>query len=239
MSKLYINYEVSVAGYSNKANAHKIFLMPEKKVTGVSGVKGTIQLMKSNNQEFINANGGDAHFFLVGKKFLGLSNKEQKAFIVNTLIAADMGDEVSNIFGSLATVETAARMNAVLYENAEDVDGMVSDLAYRYFTLSALFDKWTARKVVMAEVHDVMKSGKKVAKSISKILAVQKETKVDLKTTKAENKQSAKELKTEYKADLKGAKAAEKAAKNAQKEAKKSEKNSQDFTDLEAAAAAI
>jgi hypothetical protein len=244
--KLYIDYEVSVAGYSNSKFAHKIFLMPEKKVPGVSGTSSMIQFMESANPAYINANGGDKNYFLVGKKFLRISNMEQRAWIANALLAAGNVDEVTDVFGDVDVVAVAANLKESLYDDSNDV-AMVPDALYRLLCLSGLFGYRTAKKVVEREFHELLRTGRMTAKNISKVIEVAKMEKADLRATKATNKAVAKDLglqikseKADLKAEAKAEKVAAKEARKAEKEAKKAEKaEAKETVDLDAAAAAI
>lgn len=244
--KLYIDYEVTVAGYSNSKFAHKIFLMPEKKVPGVSGTSSMIQFMESANPAYINANGGDKNYFLVGKKFLRISNMEQRAWIANALLAAGNVDEVTDVFGDVDVVAVAANLKESLYDDSNDV-AMVPDALYRLLCLSGLFGYRTAKKVVEREFHELLRTGRLTAKNISKVIEVAKMEKADLKATKHSNKEVAKDLglqvkseKADQKAEIKAEKVAAKEARKAEKEAKKAEKaEAKETVDLDAAAAAI
>ena len=234
--KLYINYEVTVSGYSTSKFAHKIFLMPEKKVSGVGGTSSMIQFMESANPAYINANGGDKNYFLVGKKFLRLSNMEQRAWIANALLAAGNVDEVTDVFGDVDVVAVAANLKESLYDDSNDV-AMVPDALYRLLCLSGLFGYRTAKKVVEREFHELLRTGRATAKNISKVIEV----------AKATNKEVAKDLglqvkseKADQKAEAKAEKVAAKEARKAEKEAKKAEKaEAKETVDLDAAAAAI
>lgn len=233
--RLYINYEVSVAGYSASKFAHKIFLMPEKKVSGVSGTSSMIQFMESVNPAYIAANNGDKNYFLVGKKFLRLGNMEQRAWIANALLAAGNVDEVTDVFGDVDVVAVAANLKESLYDDSNDV-AMVPDALYRLLCLSGLFGYRTAKKVVEREFHELLRTGRMTAKNISKVIEVAKMEKVDLKATKATNKAVAKDLGLQIKSE----KADLKAEAKAEKEAKKAEKaEAKETVDLDAAAAAI
>lgn len=237
---------ISIAGYSNITGARPIFIRRAKLVPGAAGTESMIELRKSKNAEFINANG--EYFFSVGSAFLRLPNIEQLAYIANELIMAGFEDEAAASFMPFDQIEERAELSAELDYEA---DGFVDSELYRLLILSGLFGRKVAYKVISANHKRMMKTAKTACDEVAKIHAHEWAEKDAIKEAKRHNagvlkgvkdmdKAEAKEIKADAKARRKTERMERKAERMAVKEAKKAARAANVETpDLEAAAAAI
>ena len=237
---------ISIAGYSNTHNAFPIFVRKARMVPGAAGTESLIELRKSRNQEFIDANG--EYFFSVGSAFLRLPNMEQLAYIANELILAGLEDEAVLSFVPFDQIEERAELSAELDYEA---DGFVDSELYRLLILSGLFGRKVAYKVISANHKRMLRTAKATCDEVAKIYTHEwakkdaiKEAKRSnarvLKGVRAMDKAEAKEIRADAKAQRKTERMERKAERMAVKEAKKAAKAANAETpDLEAAAAAI
>jgi hypothetical protein len=219
------NQTANVPGYTETANAFKIFIQSTKDVSNIGGIRQSILLLGSKNPAFTALYG--AKFFIVGKSFMAASHKEQLCMIANELMRNGECDQANAILTAVSTHNYSTILARADMADVDLADGVATpnDLADRRVALSGAFGARTAKKVVSTEVrkamHDSTIDATVVAKAgkVEKTLYNKKTWKPAVKSAKVFNDAAMKGVKTEAKTAKAQAKADARVAKQAAKAA--------------------